>query len=143
MERAQYVVVVGCGRLGSILASRLSGQGHSVVVIDWQESTFNHLATEFSGFQIVGDASELAILRQAKTDKADCLLAVTGEDNLNLMVAQVAQVVFKVKTVLARVLDPEREHIYREFGIATISPTDLSADAFLQAFREALLENLL
>ncbi|MDJ0707489.1 MAG: NAD-binding protein [Leptolyngbyaceae cyanobacterium MO_188.B28] len=84
MEQAQYVVIVGCGRLESILASQLSGQGHSVVVIDRKEGTFNHLGTEFSGFQIVGDAAELAILRQAKTDKVDCLLAVTGEDNLNL-----------------------------------------------------------
>ena len=56
MAQSQYIVVVGCGRLGSILASRLSGQGHSVVVIDWDESTFNSLSIEFSGFPIVGDA---------------------------------------------------------------------------------------
>ncbi len=63
MAQSQYIVVVGCGRLGSILASRLSGQGHSVVVIDWDESTFNSLSIEFSGFPIVGDAAELAVLR--------------------------------------------------------------------------------
>ena len=128
---AQYIVVVGCGRLGSILASRLSGQGNSIVVIDPHETSFNNLTSEFSGFQIVGDASELEVLRQAKADQADCLLAVTDKDNINLMVAQVAKTLFKVPTVLARVFDPAREGIYEKFGIATISPTKLSAEAFL------------
>lgn len=135
MAQSQYIVVVGCGRLGSILASRLSGQGHSVVVIDWDESTFNSLSIEFSGFPIVGDAAELAVLRSANIDKADCLLAVTGNDNLNLMVAQVTLTVFKVSTVLARVLEPAREEIYRDFGITAISPTKLSAEAFLQTLQ--------
>ncbi|MGF1479705.1 MAG: potassium channel family protein [Cyanophyceae cyanobacterium] len=127
----KYMVVVGCGRLGSLLASRLSGQGNSVVAIDCQEASFNNLTSEFSGFQIVADAAELEVLRMAKADKADCLLAVTNKDNINLMVAQVAKTVFKVPVVLARVFDPAREKIYREFGIATISPTNLSADAFM------------
>ncbi|MDJ0637065.1 MAG: TrkA family potassium uptake protein [Xenococcaceae cyanobacterium MO_188.B29] len=131
MAQSQYIVVVGCGRLGSILACRLSSQGNSVVVIDPYESSFNNLNSEFSGFQIVGDASELAVLRSAKADKADCLLAVTDKDNVNLMVAQIAKNIFQIPTVLARVFDPAREKIYRDFGIATISPTQLSADAFI------------
>lgn len=131
MASNKYIVIVGCGRLGSILACRLSSQGNSVVVIDPHESSFNNLNSEFSGFQITGDASELSILRAAKADKADCLLAVTDQDNINLMVAQIAKQVFQISIVLARVFDPAREGIYREFGIATISPTKLSADAFL------------
>lgn len=128
---SQYIIVVGCGRLGSILANRLSSQGNSVVIIDPHENSFNNLSSDFSGFQIIGNASEIEILRSAKADQADCLLAVTDQDNINLMVAQVAQSVFKIGTVLARVFDPAREKIYREFGIATISPTKLSADAFM------------
>ena len=128
---SQYIVIVGCGRLGSILACRLSSQGNSVVVIDPYESSFTNLSSEFSGFQITGDASELAVLRSAKAEQADCLLAVTDKDNINLMVAQIAKNVFQTPTVLARVFDPAREKIYRDFGIATISPTKLSADAFL------------
>ncbi|MDJ0621171.1 MAG: TrkA family potassium uptake protein [Calothrix sp. MO_192.B10] len=135
MPRCKYIVVVGCGRLGSILASHLSGQGHMVVVIDNNELTFNSLSGEFSGFQVTGDAAELSVLQQANAENADCLLAVTGEDNLNLMVAQVAQAIFKVKTVIARVREPAREEIYREFGIATISPIELSVVAFLQALQ--------
>ena len=128
---SKYIVVVGCGRLGSILASRLSSQGDSVVVIDPDETSFKNLSSDFSGFKITGDASEVDVLRSAKVDKADCLLAVTDKDNINLMVTQIAKKVFQTSIVLARVFDPSREKIYREFGIATISPTKLSADAFM------------
>jgi len=114
-----------------MLASRLSGQGNSVVVIDPYESSFDNLSSDFSGFQITGDASEIEILRSAKVDQADCVLAVTDKDNINLMVAQVARNVFGIGIVIARVFDPAREQIYRDFGIATISPTQLSVDAFM------------
>ncbi len=127
----QYVVIVGCGRLGSLLAGLLSNAGSSVVVIDLEESAFDLLPVEFSGFRIVGDAVEIEVLQTAKTHRADCLLAVTEEDNVNLMVAQVALKVFQVPKVLARVFDPRREEVYREFGIETVSPTNLMADAFL------------
>jgi len=65
---SQYIVVVGCGRLGSILAFRLSSQGNSVVVIGLHESFFSNLSSDFSGFQIIGDASEIVILRSAKVE---------------------------------------------------------------------------
>ena len=128
---SKYIIVVGCGRLGSILASRLSSQGDSVVVIDPNEDSFRNLSSDFSGFQIVGDASEVATLRSAKVEQADCLLAVTDKDNINLLVSQIAKQIFQTSIVLARVFDPSREKIYRELGIATISPTKLSADAFM------------
>ena len=130
-----YVVVVGCGRLGSLLAKRLSSLGSSVVVIDREDAAFENLSTEFSGFLVTGDAAELAGLRQARIDKAECLLAITSHDNVNLMVAQVAQTVFDVPQVMARVNDPSREAVYREFGIETICPTNLTAAAFLGALR--------
>jgi trk system potassium uptake protein TrkA len=133
MASREYVIVVGCGRLGSLLANRLSSQGNSVVTIDRDEMAFENLSTEFSGFQVTGDAAEVAVLRQAKIDRAGSLVAVTSLDNVNLMVAQVAQVVFGVPQVLARVNDPSRQAVYREFGIETICPTNLSAAAFLSA----------
>lgn len=137
MENSQYIVVVGCGRLGSILASRLSSAGHSVVVIDQNEDHFSKLSSEFSGFRVTGDAVESAVLKQAKTDQADYFFAVTDQDNINLMVAQIAKQVFQVPQVLARVYDPAREKSYQNLGITTISPTQLSAQAFLDALRHS------
>lgn len=136
MPKFEYIIIVGCGRLGSLLASTLSNQGTSVVVIDNDESTFDSLSLEFSGFQILGDAAELAVLRAAKIDQADCLLAVTGNDNLNLMVAQLAKILFEVPMVLVRLIDPEREAIYQDFGLVTISPTKLAAQAFIQTLEQ-------
>lgn len=140
VSHSHYIVIVGCGRLGSTLANNLSAQGNRLVVIDQKEAAFDKLSTEFSGYQIVGDAVELSILRQAKPDKADYLFATTTQDNINLMVAQVAKVVFKVPKVVARVYDPARETIYGEFGIETISPTQLSVEAFMQILYPTIIE---
>lgn len=133
MAASTDIVIIGCGRLGALLANRLSRHGHSVVVIDQDESAFQKLTADFSGFQIWGDATELGMLRKANTDRADCLIATTDQDNLNLMLAQIARATFHVHTVIARVQDPAREHLYRELGIMTISPTQLAADGFLNA----------
>lgn len=129
----RYVIIAGCGRLGSTLANRLSGEGHSVVIIDNNERKFAHLSSEFSGFRIHNDVTDLEVLREAKARQADALIAVTEMDNTNLMVAQLAKVVFKVPLVFARVNDPGREQVFRALGVHAISPTRLSADSFLQA----------
>lgn len=131
MAQPYYIVIVGSGRLGSMLANSLSATGHQLVVIDKDESKFDKLSTEYSGFRIVGDANEMSVLRKAHTERADFLFAATTEDNVNLMVAQIAKQVFNVPRVVARVFDPARETIYGEFGIDTISPTKLSAEAFM------------
>jgi len=132
MKSNLYIVIVGCGRVGSHLADRLSREGHAVVVIDWKESTFEALAPEFSGFRIQGDATHMAVLKQAKLSKADVLIATTHEDNVNLMVAQVALRVFNVEKVMARVFDPRREQVYERLGIETICPTSVAAEMFLR-----------
>ncbi len=132
MARSYYSLVVGCGRLGAGLASQLSRQGHDVVVIDLYEAAFRGLAADFSGFRVAGNAAEFDVLRQAKVERANSVLAVTGEDNLNLMVAQTARVVFHVEQVLARVIDPAREAAYQAIDVETVCPTPLVTHAFLQ-----------
>ena len=133
----QYVVIVGCGRVGSMLANRLSGLGSNVVVVDRDEAAFDNLSAEFSGFRVLGEAAELATLHQADIQRADCLLAVTSHDNVNLMVAQMARVTFGVRKVMARVLDPARERVYGEFGIETVNPAAAAVELFLLALEKA------
>jgi len=126
-----FILVIGCGRLGSHLASQLSRDGHSVVTVDTDPQAFDALSAEYSGFRVEGNAAELAVLRQAQMDKADLVIATTREDNVNLMVAHVARRIFKVPRVLARVFDPKREEIYRELGVDTVCPTTIAANALL------------
>jgi trk system potassium uptake protein TrkA len=130
------VIIAGCGRLGSYIANRLSREAHSVVVIDQNPAAFDGLTSEFSGFRIEGDATEYAVLKEAKADSADLLIAVTRDDNVNLMVAQVAKKIFKVGRVMARVYEIKREEIYRDLGIETICPTSMAGDLFLQTMME-------
>jgi trk system potassium uptake protein TrkA len=127
-----FIVIVGCGRLGSYLANKLSGAGHGVVVVDADSEAFGKLSAEYSGFRVEGDATELAVLRQAKTGKADVVIATTLDDNINLMVAQVAKAEFGVARVLARIDAPHREAMCRRLGVEAICPTTVAGDLFLK-----------
>ncbi|KAF2958439.1 potassium transporter TrkA [Thermotoga sp. Ku-13t] len=129
MRKAEslYIVIVGCGRIGSIVATKLSVSGSNVVVIDSDETALESLPEEFTGFKLIGDVTEISVLRDAKLDKADVLLALTGDDNTNFMVASVAKRFFGVKRVIARVNEPANEDIFKEFDIEIVSPTRLAA----------------
>ena len=128
-----YIIVVGCGRLGAHLAGEFSRQGHSVVAVDSDEQALASLALDFGGFRMEGDATEVALLRQAKAAQADQLIAVTRDDNVNLAVAQMAKVVFHVPEVVAGVSDPDREAIFRDLGVRTVCPLTLAAGELLRS----------
>lgn len=126
----EYVIIIGCGRLGSHLANLLSKEGKSVVVIDKDQGSFTRLSENFSGFTIEADAIEIEALLQAKIDKADVVVATTNDDNTNIMIAQIAKTIYNVPKVIARLFDPARQRVYDELEIEIICPTILSAVAF-------------
>jgi len=137
-RRRNLVVVVGCGRLGALLAGRLSLGGTEVVVIDLDEKTFDALPPVFSGFRVPGDATELAVLRKARVGQARVVVAATRDDSANMMVAQVAKKVLGARMAVARVFDPARESIYHGLDIETVCPTGLAADAVVERLTAAL-----
>jgi trk system potassium uptake protein TrkA len=137
-SKSLFTLIVGCGRLGSFLANRLSSRGHSVVLIDIKESAFDSLSPEFSGFRVVGDVTEFTVLKEAKIEEADVFIATTNDDNINLMVSQIAKKIFHVPKVMARVFDPKRESIYKDFDIEAISPTSIAVELFLESIAESL-----
>ncbi|ACB83852.1 potassium channel family protein [Natranaerobius thermophilus] len=125
-----YIIIVGCGRLGSSLANNLSISNKSVVVIDWKEKAFNNLSEEFSGFTMEANVIEKETLMNAKADQADVLVAVTNDDNTNIMVAEIAKSIYEIPNVIARLYDPARKRTYEELDIKTISSYDLVSKAF-------------
>jgi len=133
-----FIIIVGCGRLGSYLANSLSRAGHSVVSIDVNESAFDSLSAEYSGFRVIGDATEIAVLKQAKTDKADMVIVTTQNDNVNLMVSQIAKRIFHIPKVMARVFEPKQEEIYHILDIETVCPTFVASELFLELIAEFL-----
>ena len=133
----QYIIVIGCGRLGSFLANRLSSEGHSVVVIDVNPNAFDTLtADQFSGFRLEGDATELAVLKQAKMDKADVVIGATHDENVNIMTAQIAKNRFNVPKVLVRIIDPNKESFCRRIGIDCVCPTLIAAEKMVTMLNE-------
>lgn len=132
-----YVIIVGCGRVGSELAKLLTNEGHDVVVIDKNQSSFDRLGESFNGVTLLGNGFDLQLLRQAGIDKADALCAVTNGDNTNLISAQVAKKIFKVPKVIARIYDPQRADIYKVLGLDIISGTIL----FAAMIRDKIIES--
>ncbi len=126
------MVIAGCGRFGSYLANNLSRSGCSVVVVDIDPSAFLELTDEFSGFKVEGEITEIALLRRTKLEEADVFIAATREDNVNLMVTQIAREIFGVSEVYARVNDPNRREVFEEMNIMTICPVIVSGDALLR-----------
>jgi len=132
-----YVIIVGCGRVGSELAKLLSQEGHNIVIIDRKQSSFDRLGQTFNGLTMVGNGFDLELLKQVGIEKADAFCAVTNGDNTNLISAQVAKKIFKVPKVLARVYDPQRATIYTSLGLDIISGTIL----FASMLRDKIIES--
>ena len=84
------------------------------------------MSPAFGGLTLNGDATDLDILLEAQIGNATTVIAVTNNDNANILVAQIAREIFHIERVIARLYDPEREYVYHEFGIDTICPAVLS-----------------
>lgn len=131
------ILVVGCGKVGSRLASVLSRQGHDVSVVDRVEENFELLAADFSGFTTHGVPIDQDVLRRAGIESCDALAAVTRDDNVNIMVSQLAREVFHTPKVLARIYDPRRGDVFSHFGLHTVCPTNLTVAAACSALTDS------
>ncbi len=131
--KGRYAIVIGCGRLGAVIAEALSAAGCSVTVVDRDPARFGELSPEFSGFVIEGDATQLSVLEQAKCEDAHIFLAVTGDDNVNLMASQAARRKYRVLKVAASIKNPNLEAMLRRAGIIAVSPVSLTAKNILDA----------
>ena len=129
-KKKQFVIIVGCGRLGATLAGDLSYKGYEISIIDKNKHAFDELPDNFSGYQINADGTDTGILENVGIKKATMLLAVTDNDNINSMVAQIAKRIYNVPNVYARFNHPELEEIIDDKNIKVIYPFKLSVDEF-------------
>ncbi|MFM9023379.1 MAG: potassium channel family protein [Solirubrobacterales bacterium] len=132
-----FILIVGCGRTGSAVARRMLAAGHEVSVLDDdplshdrldadQETTWEDAGGRFT----IGKAIERDALVEAGIEQADVFLASTNGDNTNLTISQVAQKMFEVPRVIARVLDPARAEWYESQGLETVCRTRYAIDVF-------------
>jgi trk system potassium uptake protein TrkA len=125
-----FVIIAGCGRLGAGLARALSAKGHDVVVVG-EEIDLTRLGSDFDGVTIRGDPAEQDVLIKAGVERAELVVAATADDNVNVLVVQVARKIYQVPLTLARISDPERERFYRDLGLATVCPTTTGINQML------------
>ena len=121
-----YAIVAGGGQVGYYLAKELVEQGHEVLVIERSATRCSFITEELGNIVMNGDAAEAAVLAEAGTGRADVIVAVTGDDEDNLIISQVAKLRFRVPRAIARINNPKNEQIFRMLGIdATVSATDV------------------
>ena len=139
-----FVLIVGCGRVGSAVARTMLAEGHEVSVLDENPEAIALLdqgpgpSWEDRGGSItVGTALEIDALLAAGIARADAFVASTNGDNTNLVIAQIAQRRFNVPNVVVRVLDPFRAAWYEQQGLRTVCPTQTAIEMLQDAVREA------
>lgn len=131
------VVIMGCGRVGAMLAQLLVNDGHDVTVLDIRADAFRRLPADFKGKRHTGNGIDQDVLARIGVGEADAFFAVTQGDNRNVMATQIAKHIFGVKRALCRIYDPIREEMYRQIGLETISPTVVSANLLKETLDKA------
>jgi len=121
-----YIIVAGGGKVGYYLAKELLSEGHEVLVIERNAKKCERISEELGSIVVLGDACETTILADAGMARADMVTAVTGDDEDNLVICQVAKKKFNVPRTIARINNPKNEEIFKKLGIdVTVSATNL------------------
>lgn len=119
-----YIIVVGGGRVGYHLAKTILQEGHEVLVMEKDRKTSEWLAEELGEVVMNGDGCEIRTMAEAGMGRANVVVAVTGDDEDNLVICQMAKGKFQVPRTIARVNDPKNEELFQQLGIdQTVSST--------------------
>jgi len=126
-----YIVIIGCGRVGSQLASLLAQEKHDIVVIDKDVNAFKNLGTAFNGVKLNGYGYDEEVLQKAHIERCDAFAAVTDLDNANIMACEVASKLYKVPRVIARVYNPGSISTFQELGLDYVFGTNVVAQTIM------------
>jgi trk system potassium uptake protein TrkA len=123
---------MGCGRVGSTLAHSLEQQGHTVAVVDQDQTAFRRLGSGFAGRRVTGVGFDQDTLREAGIEEAGAFAAVSSGDNSNIIAARVAREMFGIENVVARIYDPRRAEVNPRVGIPPGPTVRWTADQMLR-----------
>jgi len=137
-----HVIVIGCGRVGSELATMLSQRGHNVVIIDTEPEAFKRLGATFNGITLRGFGYDEELLIEAGIEKCDAFAAVTNSDSANMMAAEIASRIFHVERVVVRLYLPEQERSMQLLGLDFVCDTSLSVGAIFEKLTTSLSHSL-
>ena len=126
-----HVVVMGCGRVGAALSESLYRIGHDVAIIDIDPHAFDRLGSDFPCARILGNGYHREVLIRAGIERAEAFAAVTSGDNSNIIGARIANEVFGVDRVIARIYDAKRAQVFERLGIPTVATVPWTTDRLL------------
>jgi trk system potassium uptake protein TrkA len=139
-----YAIIAGGGKVGFFLGRELIEQGHEVLLIENNPERAEFLANELGNVVLRGNADEASTLAEAGAERADVVIAVTGDDEDNLVLLQVAKRRFGSPRTIARINDPRNENLFRMLGIdATVNATQVMLSVLEQEIPQANLVPLL
>ena len=139
-----YIIVVGGGKVGFYLTQTLLADGHEVLLIERDAEKAERFVDTFGAVVVAGDGAEAATLMNAGAARADVAIAVTGEDEDNLVICQMTKQKFHIERTIARVNNPKNEHLFRLLGIdVTVSQTNYILNLIEQAIPERSFVHLL
>jgi trk system potassium uptake protein TrkA len=127
-----HVIIAGCGRVGSQLATSLADDGHDVVIVDKDAGAFRRLGESFKGTTLKGIVFDKDTLETARVRKAKAFIAVTSGDNSNIVAARTAKERYGVDRVIARIYDPARAEIFERLGITVIASARWTAETIIR-----------
>lgn len=130
------ILIIGCGRLGSNIANTASFQGHNVVMIDPDEESFSHLSELFTGITVKGEGSNLEVLEEAHATSAKEAIITTGNDNTNILIANICKEFFLIPHIYVRLDNPELGVLLEGKGMKTIYPFELSINKFYEMYNK-------
>jgi trk system potassium uptake protein TrkA len=139
-----YIIVIGGGRVGYYLSRALLEEEHEVLIIEKSAAVCETIADELGSICFRGDGCEVATLEEVGTGRADMLVAVTGDDEDNLIACQVAKHRFNVPRTMARIRNPQNEALFKKLGIdVTVSSTNIILEQIVEEVPTHPLTHLL
>lgn len=119
------ILIAGCSKIGASLAGQLSSEGHDVSVVDPAEGSQSLLPDDYAGYFSTGILIDEDVLRNAGIESCDAVAAVSDNDNVNIMVAQIAAKTFGISTVITSLYDPAKEQRFCSL-LTTVCPTNIA-----------------
>lgn len=135
MKRNKFLVI-GSSRLGSNIATKMSELGEDVIIIDKNEDSFRKLNESFSGYQVVGDATDLSVLENSYIKHAKTVVITTNSDNASIFLAHICYYIYNVASIYVRLSDVDKGKLLEGTTIKPIFPFSLSFEEFISSYEQ-------
>ncbi|MDA1035389.1 MAG: NAD-binding protein [Chloroflexi bacterium] len=127
------VMILGCGRLGATVAQSLIDKGDTVTILDRDADNFRRLKEQPTLTMVVADGTSNEELIRHGIKETDVFISLASQDTINALAGQTALLTFGVASVVCRINDSARRHMYEAIGLKTVSPPEVMAQLVLDA----------